>query len=81
MKVEKFRYNGFVVSPPKGGWNQFESYTATFKEWTNDPGIVICTCSDNVERMIPTCCLHDVTEPLPIQDLTNKILFGTPCKS
>ena len=79
-KVEKFNYNGFAVFAPKGGWNQFEKYTARFKEWTNDPGIAICVCSDGIERKIPSCCLHGENRP-PKQDLSNKILFGEPCKS
>ena len=78
-KVEEFKYNGFSVEPKskKRGWGKFESYTAEFKEWTNDPGIAICLCSDNIERLIPSCCLHG-NIPLPKQNLTNKILFGIP---
>jgi hypothetical protein len=79
-KVEKFIYNGIFVSAPAGGWDQFADYTATFKEWTNDPGIVLCACSDGLDRKIPSCCLHG-GDKLPKQDLSHKVLIGEPSVS
>lgn len=79
-QVEKFKYNGFSVQPPRGGWGQIADYTAEFKEWTNDPGIVKCNCSDGQERLIPSCCLKgDI--PLPEQIFESKVLFGISSES
>lgn len=79
-KVEKFEYNGFCVKAPKGGWNQIADYTAEFIEWTNDPGVAKCTCSDGKERLIPSCCLKN-DDTLPEQTYTKKVLFGQPSES
>ncbi|MEI6186968.1 MAG: hypothetical protein WCP46_00505 [Alphaproteobacteria bacterium] len=76
--VENFNYNGFMVQSKAGKAN----YTAQFKAWSNDPGILIADCSDGKERHIPSCCLIDVKrEDLPEQDYENKIYFGQPSKS
>ena len=80
FKVEKFKYNGFMVNAPKGGWGQMTDYTATFVSWTSDPGIAKCLCSDNKERLIPSCCLIGDKSNLPIQNKTG-VLFGIPCHS
>jgi hypothetical protein len=69
-KVEKFKYNGFIVSPMKG----YAKYTATFKSWTNDPGIAVCECSDGKERLIPSCCLIGDKTMLPIQSYERRVL-------
>ena len=76
-QVIKFKYNGFSVTFLTG----YATYTAEFKQWTNDPGIALCTCSDGKERLIPSCCLEGDKEILPKQDMSNKVLFGTPSKS
>jgi hypothetical protein len=77
MKVKKFKYNGFMGQTLKG----YTPYTATFKEWTNDPGIAKCTCSDGKERIIPTFALEnfDINNH-KIQEKTG-VLFGVPCNS
>jgi hypothetical protein len=77
-QVEEFKYNGFSVQPKsqKRGWGHFESYTAEFKNWTNDPGIANCICSDRKERLIPSCCLVGDKSNLPKQSMENKVLFG-----
>ena len=81
-QVQKFIYNGFAVIPPKGGWGQIAEYTAQFKEWTHDPGIMKCKCSDGKERLIPSSQLIDSKEEdFPKQDMSKKVLFGEPCKS
>ena len=72
FKVKNFVYNGFYTETKPG----LANYTAEFKEWTNDPGIAICKCSDNQTRLIPSCCLIGDTTLLPEQDMSNKILFG-----
>lgn len=77
FKVENFNYNGIVVTSRKGE----ASYTAQFKEWTNDPGILIGICSDGKERLIPSCCLIGDRSELPKQDMKNKTIFGKSSKS
>lgn len=77
FNVEKFLYNGFCVNPPKGGWGQIVEYTADFIEWTNDPGIAKCKCSDGQERLIPSCCLKGDKSNLPQQIYENKVYFGS----
>ena len=76
--VEEFTYNGFmgthnptIVMP----------YTARFEEWTTDPGIAVCLCSDGERRLIPTYALRDVDhDDLPVQQKTG-VLFGVPSNS
>lgn len=48
-QIHHFRYDGFGGSKTGG----MTDYTATFKEWTNDPGIALMTCSDGKDRRIP----------------------------
>lgn len=54
-KVLNFVYNG-LFGHKTGG---YADYTAQFKEWTDDPGIALCVCSDGVERRIPTFALEN----------------------
>lgn len=76
-KVKNFSYNGFFVSFAGGE----ASYTAEFSEWTKDPGVARCKCSDGRMRLIPTCALIGVMHnDLPEQEKTG-MLFGTPSKS
>jgi len=77
FRVENFKYDGFSVQPKKG----IANYTAIFKNWTNDPGIANCICSDNKERLIPSCCLIGDKSILPKQDMNNKVLFGQSSNS
>ena len=79
MLVENFAYNGFFVQR-KGG---YADYTATFKEWTEDPGIAVCKCSDGKERLIPSCCLDGFDkDAYPKQNTDNKVgYWGRPSKS
>lgn len=80
--VEKFVYNGFCTEPPKGGWGQKTSYTATFHSWTNDPGIALMECSDGIKRLIPICCLMNYKQgDLPKQSTNNMEIFGRPSQS
>lgn len=72
FQVENFKYNGFSVQSKPG----IANYTANFKNWTNDPGIALCECSDNKERLIPSCCLIGDKNILPKQDMSNKVYFG-----
>jgi len=51
--VENFVYNGIFVIPKKGN----APYTAEFRNWTNDPGVAVCMCSDGKARLIPSCQL------------------------
>ena len=86
MRVIDFVYNGFTVAMKKS----VASFTAEFKSWTTDPGIMLCNCSDGHERRIPTCCLIGFRkEDFPSQD-TGKakrearksgIFFGIPSTS
>jgi hypothetical protein len=78
FNVEPFIYNGFSVQSSKKPVN----YTAKFINWTQDPGIVVCECSDGKERLIPSCCLIGFKSiDYPLQDYTNKQLLGRPSNS
>lgn len=48
-RIYHFRYDGFGGSKTGG----MADYTATFKEWTDDPGIALMMCSDGKDRRIP----------------------------
>jgi hypothetical protein len=53
--VENFFYNGFATETLEG----FASYEIeSFVKWTNDPGIGVFKCTDNKERLIPSCQLE-----------------------
>ena len=77
MRVKKFDYNGFYCRSLKG----HTKYTAEFKEWTEDPGIAICVCSDGVERLIPSCQLEGFDYDLYPKQKKTGLLFGTPSHS
>ena len=83
--VRNFVYNGFLCNERPGN----TPYTVEFKKWTDDPGIMLCDCSDGKERLIPSCQLigfkiKDVVEQeIEIDKNTGlaKVLFGQPCES
>lgn len=73
FKVEEFSYGGLFVGPKYNpdGTIKIAPYTAEFKEWTTDPGMVICICSDGKERRIPTCQLQGFkVKDYPLQEDT-----------
>ena len=77
MRVRNFTYNGFYGQELKG----YAPYRATFKEWTDDPGVAICVCTDGVERRIPTFALEGFrVTSVPRQRKTG-VLFDAPCSS
>lgn len=76
FKVQNFEYNGFFVK----SLNTTAKYTATFKGWTNDPGITACQCSDGKIRLIPSCQLIGSISKLPKQKSKTQI-FGQPSES
>lgn len=76
-QVQNFTYNGFYGEELKN----LASYTAKFKEWTNDAGIAVFICSDGEERLIPTFAIKDLKQgDLPKQEYSN-LLFGKPSNS
>jgi len=76
--VNNFEYNGFCGKHLKGK----APYTATFKKWTNDPGIGVFECSDKKERLIPTFAIEKFDmDSLPKQSMKNKVYFGTASHS
>lgn len=80
MKVKNFSYNGFMGKLLDG----HASYEAKFKSWTNDPGVMVCSCSDGKDRLIPTFALEkDPSEYIPKQKYTGKgkVMFGSPSHS
>jgi len=77
FEVENFTYNGFGGQHLPGK----APYTATFVEWTNDPGVATFLCSDGKERLIPTFALIGDQSGLPKQDYTNKVYFGSESHS
>ncbi len=78
-KVKEFDYNGLFVNFTGGE----ASYTAEFSEWTRDPGIIRCKCSDGKERLIPSCALVGLKyKDLPGQtDMIEGMFFGLPSSS
>ena len=77
FEVSNFTYNGFGGEKLPGK----APYTATFVEWTDDPGVAIFLCSDGKERLIPTFALIGDKRGLPEQDYTNKVYFGSESHS
>lgn len=79
MKVHNFVYNGLFGNLTDGN----AEYTAEFIEWTEDPGIARCKCSDGKERLIPSFALNGFDyEAHPEPEYGNKFMFvGTPCRS
>ncbi len=82
-EVYEFTYNGFYGNLNS---NKKMNYIATFKKWTNDPGVGVFECSDGKERFIPTFAIVNFKrENHPIQDYggdkKNKLLFGAACAS
>jgi len=77
FKIRNFRYNGFYGEYLPGE----APYTATFIEWTKDPGVAIFRCSDGQERLIPTFALIGDQKMLPEQDYRDKVYFGNPSHS
>ena len=79
MEVQNFSYNGFCGRTLKGK----ASYTAEFKEWTADPGIAICICSDGEERLIPSFALigFDYSKHPQQFNEGKEFYIGKPCHS
>jgi hypothetical protein len=81
MQVENFTYDGMFVYSAPG----LAPYTAAFEEWSVDPGMARCKCSDGIYRLIPSCKLVGFNkEDYPIQkkpENINGFIFGVPCKS
>lgn len=76
-EVKNFIYNGFYVEFKKGK----AKYKAKFVEWTPDPGIAKCACTDDKERLIPCCQLVGFKlDDYPKQEKTG-VLFGVASKS
>lgn len=75
-RVRNFTYNGFSGQLKPG----YAVYTARFKKWTSDPGIAICECSDDKERLIPTFALEEDDYPEQTYE-GGKLMFGPPCMS
>jgi len=65
--ILNFTYNGFTGGLTGGK----AKYTATFKQWTTDPGIALMSCSDGQERNIPGWAIENAKKKdFPEQDLT-----------
>lgn len=80
FKVENFRYDGLFVHTLPG----LANYTATFTEWTDDPGIALCECSDGKTRKIPSCSLireEDYLLPGCKLKKSKTMTFGEPSHS
>lgn len=79
-KVLNFVYNG-LFGRTTGG---YANYTAQFKEWTDDPGVALCVCSDGVERRIPTFALENfdsIAHQEPKYGKEKIMYIGAPCHS
>lgn len=79
-KVFSFRYNGFALKVGK----TLTKYTATFKEWTDDPGVAVFECSDGEERKIPVRAVKNFNyDNHPEQKWTKRppLILGEPSSS
>ena len=77
-KVNEFEYNGFMG---KVDDKVIMPYTATFKEWTPDPGIGKFECSDGETRYIPTFAIVDYKSGDFGEQEKTGVMFGSPSKS
>ena len=82
-KVCSFEYNGFCGHVKQ---NKLVNYTASFKEWTSDPGVALFSCSDYKDRLIPVFALKNFKiSDLPKQEYGincgKKVMFGLSCNS
>lgn len=78
MAVRNFTYNGFFGELLDGT----APYLAMFVEWTRDPGVAVCACTDGHERRIPSFALVDFNERwVAPPDATIADWFGVPCTS
>jgi len=76
--VHPFEYNGFYGNVDT---SKYVDYTASFLEWTSDPGIARCECSDGEERLIPTFAMKGFNvKDYPEQPKTG-VMFGPACQS
>lgn len=76
--IQNFSYNGFYGKLLKG----IAPYMAKFKKWTKDPGIALFECSNRTMLLIPTFALKGLKRhPLPKQDMTNRVIIGSPSHS
>jgi hypothetical protein len=84
--IRNFAYNGFTGNLTGGS----APYTATFKEWTEDPGIALMECSDGKERRVPAWAIEGFkAADYPKQDTSaaraiaekNLIHLGAPSNS
>ena len=88
FEVKKFMYDGLFIHGMEG----YADYKAEPIRWTKDPGMLVCHCSDNKERLIPACQLEGLkADMLPAQKDTPgyktateagvMAIMGTPCSS
>lgn len=76
-KVHNFTYNGFCGKVEES----LAAYEADFIKWTNDSGVAIFNCTDNIQRIIPTFAIIGFNSKLhPIQKKTS-IIFGSSSSS
>jgi len=80
LVMNNFEYNGFFGRELPG----HTEYTGRFVKWTGDPGIVLITCSDGKDRIVPTFAIDlpyfSLAAPQPTPGASN-VVFGTPAKS
>ena len=80
LALLNFEYNGFSGKelPESPG------YTGRFVKWTDDPGIVLLSCSDGKERLVPTYAIDlpyfSLAAPQP-KPRTQTTLFGVASRS
>jgi len=76
-EVDNFTYDGFIVNPAKGK----ASYMAEFIQWTPDPGVALCKCSDGDVRRIPSCQLVGFACEDVIEQEKSGLMFGVASHS
>jgi len=76
-KVHNFTYNGFCGKVEES----LTAYEADFIKWTNDPGVGIFKCTDNIQRIIPTFAIVNFDYKLHPTQKKIGIIFGSSSSS
>lgn len=78
LTIKKFTYNGFFGR----AFDEIMPYKAKFIKWSGDPGVALCMCDDQKERLIPTFAITtSFVLPKDETPKEEKLLFGIASNS